>query len=220
MAGTQLFKNTARNAHRRRYLTDEDQFSNGMHYTNTPLAEGFAKAIVNFDLKNDGISLVPRGGLHNIINADSLCSIAMGVNDTDYFVHHADSTYVLNYNGDDAALCNYFILCKSVSGEAPELATAKLVLEFKNNYLVADYDTSNQSALLGEMLMKPPTEVMQDLIIANPVSRDGLHASLEGNTYMLIVTANSHELGRLIIKLNQAETAFTWYVERVAPKEI
>lgn len=220
MAGTQLFKNTAKGAHRRRYLTNEDQFSKGMQFTNAPLSAGCAKVLVNFDLKNDGISLVPRGGFHNI-TPGSICDMSMGLDDTDYFIHHADATYVLNYAGNDAALCNYFILCKTADDDKePRLLSAKLVLEYNHTFLVADYDDTPQTALRGTFQMKPPIEYMHDLIVANPLQRDGIYTSLEGNTYVLVATSNSHKLGRLIIKLNQAETAFTWYVEEVTAKEV
>ena len=218
MAGTQLFKNTANNAHRRRYMTNEDQFSKGMQFTNAPLSEGYAKAIINFDLKNDGTSLVPRGGLHDI--ASNVLSIAAEVSATDYFVHHADATYAQNYDGSDAALCNYFILCKSINGAAPELATAELMLEYNNSYLSATYDSNATGALSGNLLMKPEITAMQDLVIEEPLKRDGIHASLEGNTYVLVETSTSHKLGRLIIKFNQDHTAFSWYVEGVTPKEV
>jgi len=218
MASTQLFKNTSRNAHRRRYMTDEDQFSKGMQFTNAPLSEGYARALINFDLKNDGNSLVPRGGLHNI--AEAIASISPATNVTDYFVHHADATYVQDYDGSDAALCNYFILCRSISNEAPELEDSKLMLEYNGQYLTADYDDSAADAITGKLLMKPVITHMHDLEIANPLSRDGIHASLEGNTYVLVAGAESNTLGRLIIKFNQDRTEFTWYVEEVAPKDV
>ena len=99
MATTQLFKNTANNVHRKRYMTNEDQFSKGMQFTNAPLTSGYAKAIINFDLKNDGTSLVPRGGLHDI--QSRIASIAFD-SDYDYYVHHADAAYVSNYAETDA----------------------------------------------------------------------------------------------------------------------
>lgn len=218
MAGTQLFKNTARNIHRKRYMTDEDQFSKGMQYTNEPLGEGYAKAIINFDLKNDGVSLVPRAGLQRL--TPNICDLTMAI-DSDFLIHHADATYVLDYQGKDAALCNYYILCKrSVLTAAPDLSSAKLMLEYKNQYFTAAYDTSAQNALTGKLLMKPQISSMHDLPMANPSIRDGIHASLEGNTYVLVDTTTSHKLGRLIIKLNQQETAFTWHIEEVIAKEV
>ena len=219
MAGTQLFKNTSRNVHRKRYMTDEDQFSKGMQYTNEPLGEGYAKAIINFDLKNDGVSLVPRGGLN--IFTSSVCNISAAI-DVDYIIHHADATYVLDYQGKDAALCNYFILCKrSVNTAAPDLSTAKLMLEHNNHYYSAAYDTTAQNALTGKLLMKPPIAEMHGLTISDPIPRDGIHASLEGNTYVLIDTTTSHKLGRLIIKFdNQYENSFKWHIEEVTAKEV
>ena len=133
MATTQLFKNTAKEAHRKRYMTNESDFSKGMQFTNAPLSSGYAKAIINFDLKNDGASLVPRGGLHDVQR--KVASIPMDTLATDYFIHHADAAYVSNYNETDAYLCNYFILCKSFGSASPDIASAKLMLEYNNNFL-------------------------------------------------------------------------------------
>ena len=40
----------------------EEAFSKGMYWTDMPLAEGYVKTLVNFDLKDNGASIVPRAG--------------------------------------------------------------------------------------------------------------------------------------------------------------
>lgn len=220
MATTQLFKNTNKNIHRKRYMTKEDQFSKGMQFTNAPLTSGYAKALVNFDLKNDGTSLVPRGGLHCTGFRQQFMELGV---DTDYFIHHSDATYVSNYNDTDAYLCNYYILCKApISNHAADIASAKLVLEHKSHEYVQAYDTTAQNALTGTLLVKPPVSEIQGLVNASPVMRDGINASLEGNTYVLVKDSNNtHKLGRLIIKFdNQYENSFKWHIEAVTPYEV
>lgn len=41
-------------------------FANGMKYTNSPLTEGYAKLLVNYDFKNDGEFIAPRYGYKKI----------------------------------------------------------------------------------------------------------------------------------------------------------
>lgn len=41
----------------------EDLFNKGMQVTNTPLQEGWVRALINYDVTNEGESLVPRPGL-------------------------------------------------------------------------------------------------------------------------------------------------------------
>lgn len=41
----------------------EEKFNSGMQFTNTPLLEGFAKSIVNYDMVDSGVALAPRTGL-------------------------------------------------------------------------------------------------------------------------------------------------------------
>jgi len=61
--GTVLYKNTAKNAQRARYMTSVEDFKKGMQYTDAPLEAGAVKMLVNWDIKNDGEVLAPRKGL-------------------------------------------------------------------------------------------------------------------------------------------------------------
>ena len=53
------FKQYSRN--KRTQLTEES-FSTGMQYTTAPITEGYSKELINFDLKDSGLSLIPRAG--------------------------------------------------------------------------------------------------------------------------------------------------------------
>lgn len=215
MAGTILFKNTASNAQRARYLTNEDNFSTGMKYTNAPLGTGFAKALVNFDLKNDGECLVPRGGFQDV--ASRIATVVAGKQYIDFCTHHASAAYIQEHDGVDATLCNYHII-GGVTEAGFDLNTAVLVVEYAGNYIQANKSTD--VGITGHLLMKPAATTVQGLHIATPNSRDGIHTSLEGNTYVLVNTGSSNKLGVLKIKFNQNRTAITWHVEEVEPTEI
>jgi hypothetical protein len=84
-----------------RSMTIEDLFNLGMNYTNTPLAEGYAKLLVNFDLKNQGTGLAPRGGIKSAHNSANIAEAATG---TGYAVHHVGTTLVQTSDGADASL--------------------------------------------------------------------------------------------------------------------
>lgn len=56
----QQFKNFNR---RRRVQYSEESFAYGIKYVTSPLELGFARNLINFDLKNEGDSLAPREGL-------------------------------------------------------------------------------------------------------------------------------------------------------------
>lgn len=161
MANTQLFKNTSRNVHRKRYITNEDQFSKGMQYTNNPLSGEYAKTIVNFNFKNDGESLVPRGGLRTY--ADMAVEFDY---DADYYnfpfslhdvsVHHAGSTYIHLHDYSDAVLCNYFLVgydYKAIPDSDEDcsplvpsyyngyiLKDTKFIVEYNGKFIIAEYD--------------------------------------------------------------------------------
>lgn len=47
----------------RRVEYSEETFASGMKYATSPLDTGFARSLVNYDLHNEGLTLVPRQGL-------------------------------------------------------------------------------------------------------------------------------------------------------------
>lgn len=49
-----------------RTLLTEADFTLGMMYTNNALDEGYARTLINFDYKDDGMALTPRGGLRAV----------------------------------------------------------------------------------------------------------------------------------------------------------
>lgn len=60
MAVTNSFKTYGRDT---RYQTTQAMFTSGMYFTNTPIPEGAAKVLVNYDTHMNGMSLTPRRGL-------------------------------------------------------------------------------------------------------------------------------------------------------------
>lgn len=44
--------------HKNRNMMVEEVFTLGMNYTNTPMPEGFSRAMVNYDIKDNGQILV------------------------------------------------------------------------------------------------------------------------------------------------------------------
>lgn len=215
MAGTVLFKNTARNAHRTRYVTNIDDFSSGMKFTNAPHEAGYAKAIVNFDLKNDGECLVPRGGLHDIVSRAS--SVLASSQYVDFCVHHAASMLVQEADESDATLCQYY-LAGGVTATGFDLTTAYLVVEYNGNYIQATHIA--EGIQQGSLLMKPATTQMHNLPLDTPKSRDGIFTSLEGNTYVLVHTPTGNKLCTIKAKFNTLHNAINWYLESVTPTEV
>lgn len=60
MATTSSFKTYERDV---RYQTTQAAFTSGMYYADTPIPEGAAKVLVNYDVSMDGMSIKPRRGL-------------------------------------------------------------------------------------------------------------------------------------------------------------
>ncbi len=87
------YKTTARAG---RGIAKEETFMMGMNYTNAPIQPGAVKLLVNFNFKNRGTVLTPRGGLRTYV-APQLFSSAV----TKSFVHHIGQIQVTDASGVD-----------------------------------------------------------------------------------------------------------------------
>ena len=135
MASTTLYKNTANNAHRARYMTSEDNFASGMKYSNAPHMSGFAKSIVNYNLKNDGECLTPRGGLTQL-GEDTVFSMLTSSEALDYCVHHSGTMYINTADKTDAVLCQY-MLVGTLYSAGVDVAHSMLIVEHNGTYITA-----------------------------------------------------------------------------------
>ena len=130
MATTYGFKEYERLA---RTITVEDLFNMGMNYTNTPLEEGFAKLLVNYELKNQGTSLVPRGGL-TLVNPKLANQVLS--NGKTYAVHHVGLTMVSSTDGLDATVHKYILVAALVSNPVRfDLSSAYCFVEADGEYI-------------------------------------------------------------------------------------
>lgn len=213
MPQTTLYKNTNGNAHRQRYMQTEEVFVRGMKYTDAPHQAGYAKTVVNFNIKNDGEVFVPRGGLRVVRSEIGRQLLDPSIH-KDYCVHHSHTTYIEKPDGD-AMLCHY-VLASTLSNEYKfNVADAKLIIEYENDYYEAEFIGER----VGELLMKPAYTAMHEMPIEHPAKRTGIYTSLEGNTYVLNVYDGKKHMARLEIK-QVDEHEFTWDIIDVIPKEV
>lgn len=219
MAQTTLYKNTAGNGHRNRYMQTEEVFMHGMKYTDAPHAPGYAKAIVNFNIKNDGEVFVPRGGLRVVRSEVSrqILTKAGTVDElySDYCIHHTHTMYIETPDGD-AVLCNYVLASVMDDTQQFLLANAKLIIEHENDYIEAEYD--NVEAL-GTLLMKPACTAMHEMEVSTPRKRSGIYTSLEGNTYVLVNEDGINHLGKIVARFKE-DGSVHWHVENITPTEV
>ena len=63
MALTQRYKQVRQQA---RVLTNESNYLNGMYFADTPLAEGYSRVLINYDIDSLSGKLKPREGLQSL----------------------------------------------------------------------------------------------------------------------------------------------------------
>lgn len=198
-----------------RYMTVENSFNGGMTYENRPLDDGYNKLMVNFDLRNQGTSLVPRGGLHTV--QDIPCGTAV----SDWFVHHTDYCYVTTRDGSDAQLRRYILLTQPyASDETKLLYNGALVLVEKDDKTYAVCTTT--TAVVGDMVGNTSTMLNQiHDVELNDTNTDcnGIHVSIDANTYMPALNTATGEY--LVIKLVIAESVdgYTAELQKLAAYE-
>ena len=226
MAITSSYKTQA--VHQR-VMTTESVFTKGMKYTNQPLPEGYIKTLINFDIKDDGETIKPRGGLQNY--TDVVATIAHMYTNNPCSMHNSGVTYVMLPDESDAILCHYAVFGQCTTAKNFRLQYAQMLVEYDGEYFCSEYDNSIDGALSYQFLtMTPPTTSMHGMNITTPyITSNGVSASIDANTYVIVHNPNAdkglqHVLGRIYVWFtydsNKKINGIKWCVKRVMPQEI
>lgn len=221
MARTTSYKTYER---QQRVMTVEDLFNKGMQHVDIPLDEGYAKSLVNFDITNNGNTLTPRGGLQAIRSVydtfEEVLAKPSNWTNKDFIIHHTGVMLVATIDDSDAILCRYALVGQVVStpiGEALDLARSYLLIEH-NDIIYTAHNTSTAkivTPLTNSVGMAHGMEVLKTS------NKDGIHTSVDGNTYLPIYNAaasTQRYLGRL--RAQFSATGVDWSVAAISPKEI
>lgn len=215
MATTASFKEYERQP---RVMTVEDLFNFGMSYVDSPLAEGYAKLLVNFDLKNQGTSLAPRGGLKAVTSNLSDTTLSSLDN---YTIHHVGTTMVQSIDGQDASVHKYIMVAQVVQfpGNPDPLYSfenAKIFLETDAGFLVAPCTLARYSKT--KVKMKNIHRIdLETLLQCNR----GIFVSIEANTYIPTFDGNFGNMKFMRLELKfTSDVAFTAAFVELVPKEV
>lgn len=223
MATTSAYKEYQRLA---RIMTVEDLFNLGMSYVDTPLEEGFAKLLVNYDLKNQGTSLTPRGGF-KCLNSNLGASASDGnFNGWNYAIHHVGTTLVASYDGANASLHKYVLIAQTTPQGHLDLPcffwqNVRCYVEVDGDYKLAAWVPGAQG-LTFSLISPRLQQAHRSTIDQNYGCVNGTYISLEGNTYIpMWNSSSSYMFGRLALKFTTAlESVITCELIPLTPKEI
>ena len=180
-----------------RVMTVEDLFNFGMSYVNTPLEEGYAKLLVNFDLKNLGTSLTPRSGLKQ--KGAHVANTTLPGTHT-YAIHHVGSTLVATADEADATPHKYILVAAVVIHHALgtkcfSLAQSYVFVETSTGYLCAPITAAYYSSI------RPALKDVHGVSVQGiDECKEGVYTSIAANTYLPVYDATNTT--RLFVRLN------------------
>lgn len=210
-----MYKNTA--THRTRTMTTETDFSKGMKYTATPLEEGYAKLMVNFDMKEDGAKLIPRGGTQ-LIKSGTLDNVL--ANKDKYILYSTGQCYVSEYDMSDATMARYAIYGTSVA-DGIEASTAYIVITTDDiNYYGAHLTVP---VSFTNLVLRASVSIgsMHGMLVHNSNARVGVASTLNGVLYTAGKDdAASYMLEHLVKWTDATRTEIAWNIDKLAPHEV
>lgn len=198
MAATSNYKEYERLG---RVMTVEDLFNFGMSYVHTPLTEGYARLLVNYDIKNQGISLVPRGGLKML--GEKLANCSTPPTHT-YAVHHVGTTLVMTADEEDAVIHKYVLIAPVME----HVVSGKMCYSFSQAYVILDTPEGYKYATINEPvyanLKMKLTNVHNQTITPLHECNYGIFTSIGANTYIPVfdVTGTNRKFAHLHLKYN------------------
>jgi hypothetical protein len=201
-----------------RYITVEDLFNMGMSYVDTPLASGFSRLLVNYDLKNQGNSIVPRGGLKLVTPTLANAQLSGG---SAYAIHHTGMTLVKSIDGSDATMHKYILVAPIVvhpvtGAVCYSLADVHCFIETASGFLHASANIPYYSKTKTKL-----SSVHEAPIVAEPSCNSGVFVSVEANTYMPVFNNDNtvRKFLQLVLQFTSANT-FTITMPQLNPKEV
>jgi hypothetical protein len=199
-----------------RVMTVEDAFNLGMSYINTPLNEGFARLLVNFDLKNQSNYLVPRGGIKTVTS--DLTTID---NTSTYAIHHIGTMLVQTADEEDATVHKYILLLPVVQHAVMDkqvfsFTNAYLIIQTAEGYISEEFSFPYYTALRDKLDSIHGVEIQ-----GNKECNKGISVSIEANTYIPVfdVEGRNRKFVRLMAQFN-AQGGITVTLPTLEPKEI
>lgn len=120
-----------------RNLVTEEDFRGGMRYTDSPQDPGFCKALINYDIKDNGKIITPRNGYR------MLHSVNLGNFEKPKTIHHIAKGAILDTDSNEDLSRRYTFLTDAKGDEAAvDYDTNKLLIEERFS---AEYeDTTNK----------------------------------------------------------------------------
>lgn len=215
-----------------RNVTVEEMYGMGMQYTNTPLMEGYCKALINFDLKDKGAVLAPRPGYRQ------LHTLLMGTQAFKQTVHHIGQAAVLNTDTQEDTSERYVLTGPDNSAEWFDFDDARVLVE---SQFTPEFDNPNQQfvqtvdATVGTFLVRRKPRVVPQLLHNTPLSETGVftgspvlpvYTSINGFAILPVEYTTAEEpnpvvkgLAKLVLKTTDSE-GHTSALEFLTPKNI
>mgnify|MGYP007095020278 FL=1 len=195
-------------------------FTGGMHFTDNPLDEGTSRLLVNMIQKDFGQRVRPRGGW-----GERGAPTSLGSDLGDLYIHHTGTTFVKNTETDESFLRRYaLVLSTTEDREFGSLVNSKVVIEEPLD--VTDPNFNIEPGRLVTSDLKEEADIytirhndqasltrIHEMPVENPTPI-GIHASIEGNTYLL----TPEGLGRLAVYYKDG--AYTHEVLITTPLEV
>ena len=218
-----------------RDMAVEEVYNTGMFYTNNALSTLYAKTLVNYDYKDDGTSLVPRGGLQ------TLASIELPTSTKYRYPLASFSTNINLKNNkfleDYRARC-FLVTSAPEEGNMPEYSAERKATLFNNADMLlyiqdpvtgvfkqSMIDTTTELdqsklVLLGEAYNS--TQVVHGLELHSTGSRNIIYTTLANVMYIPYRDNKDTTLhmGRLVINNDDLTGIITHYIEPVIPTDI
>ena len=191
-----------------------------MHYTDNPLEPGTSKLLVNMIQKDYGARVRPRGGWRPLVDP-----VNIGTNLTNSYIHHTNASFITNKQTGTVFLRRYaLILNPSDDSDYGTLTNSKVIIEEPLDPDHPDFIDEPGKLMISTLasgataykIKHDKREALKKIhsLPIEATSAVGVHASLEGNTYLL----TPEGLGRLEITYDNG--VYTHQVKLVTPLEV
>lgn len=199
-------------------MTALDSFSRGIKYTNSPIEEGYAKLLVNYDFKNDGEAITPRGGLSTI--DDNYLYSFVAANHKDFIVVATGGTYVEDNNTGNNKYMYYAIVGPVTDDGCPSNSLTCVFYESADTIADAKVGVNTSDNVYIKLHAQRDNIHRIQFDGASALGRTGVTASVNGNSYFLCTANDVTSLYTLQAYITEGSDSISWKLVAVTADEI
>lgn len=205
-----------------RVITDESNYLNGMYYTDFPLAEGYVKTLINYDIDSNTGKLTPRKGLQSLGIIPPKDSSIKYLNDENGFNIIVKTKLCSASDSVDKRKINKFLqsIIYNTDTRSLLIATSDSEISENNEFILEPFNINSDSEYATpEPFIIAQPEIHGQVCLNNNFFKRPVGTFAFGNSFYTFLRRSAYKITKLADLPNEAYPGINSYEDLIASSQ-